>query len=255
MKRKVIYLGAVLACAMFLVAFNQVQPQRLTAATLEKSAEVQAKLGQLPEQLVVAQAPAPAPAAPAQPAPAAPAAPAPAAPAQKDPNVFKVKFECSNGDFVVEVHRDWAPIGAARFEELVKAGFYNENRFFRVVPGFVVQFGLSGDPGTNSKWRTNTIKDEPVKETNAAGTLTFAKTGAPNSRTTQLFINLVNNERLDDMGFSPFGKVIEGMDVVRKITAKYKELPDQGMIQTKGNEYLKSSFPDMDFIKTATIIE
>jgi cyclophilin family peptidyl-prolyl cis-trans isomerase len=246
MKRPFVVFGLLIVVAVAIVAITQLQPERLTAVTLEKAQAVQKKLDQnsatsKEEAQQLAQA-----------APAAPAKPQEPAKSEGN-NVFKVKFECSNGDFVVECHRDWAPLGVARFEELVKSGFYNEDRFFRVVPGFVVQFGLSGDPAVNKQWFNQRIQDDPVKQTNAKGTLTFATSGK-NTRTTQLFINLVDNARLDSMGFSPFGKIVEGMDVVQKITAQYGEMPDQQMIQFKGNEYLKAAFPKMDYIKTATIV-
>lgn len=249
MKRPITVLALVTAVAAAILVVAQLQPARLTASTLEKAHEVQQKLDQeaasKPVETQVAQA---APAKP-QEAPKPPEAAKP-----EGGKVFKVKFECSNGTFTVEVNPDWAPIGAARFEQLVKEGILNEARFFRVVPGFVVQFGIPGDPAVAKKWRDATIKDEPVKQTNAAGTLTFAKTGMPNSRTTQLFINLKANSQLDGMGFSPFGKVVEGFEVVKAITSQYGENPDQGMIQAMGNEYLKKSFPNMDYIKSATII-
>lgn len=255
MKRRVLTVGVVLAVMAGIIAWSQFQPERLTASALEKGKVVQRKLNDAasaPETTVLAQAPAAAPAAPVPaPAPAAPAKPEEAK--QGGANVFKVKFECSNGTFVVECHRDWAPLGVARFEELVKGNFYNAGRFFRVVPGFVVQFGLSGDPETNKNWRTNRIKDDPVKESNAPGTLTFATSG-PNSRTTQLFINLAPNKQLDSMGFAPFGKVIEGLEVVKAINAEYRERPDQQQIQTQGNAYLEKEFPKLDFIKSATIV-
>ena len=252
MKRQFVVLALVTAVAVGIVILTQLQPPRLTASTLERAREVQKKLDQeaAPKSSgaqAVAQA---APAAPAKPQ-EAPKPPEAAKP--EGGNVFKVKFECSNGTFTVECHRDWAPLGAARFEQLVKEGFYNECRFFRLVPGFVVQFGLSGDPALNKKWRSERIKDDPIKETNAAGTLTFATSG-PNTRTTQLFINLANNARLDGMGFSAFGKVIDGFDVVKGINPEYREMPDQGMIQDKGNEYLKPAFPKMDYIKSAAIV-
>lgn len=170
------------------------------------------------------------------------------------PDTFKVKFECTNGEFTIECYKDWAPLGVERFYDLVRDGYFDDTGFFRVVPNFVVQFGLAADPQETAKWRTKTIKDDPVKETNAPGTITFATSG-PNTRTTQLFINLGNNARLDGMGFSPFGKVVEGMDVVQKINSEYGERPQQGMITREGNEYLKKNFPNMDFIKTATLVK
>ncbi len=170
------------------------------------------------------------------------------------PDVFKVKFECTNGEFIVECHKDWAPLGVERFYQLVREGFYNDAGFFRVVPGFVVQFGLAADPEVTAKWRTNTIKDDPVKETNAPGTVTFATSG-PNSRTTQIFINLGNNAGLDQQGFSPFGKVIEGMDVVNGITSEYGQQPQQPMIVREGNSYLRKNFPNMDYIVTASLVQ
>lgn len=175
------------------------------------------------------------------------------------PEKFQVKLETSKGDVVIEINRAWSPNGAARFYDAVKAGFYDECRFFRVVPGFVVQWGINGSPRVQSKWRDAEFKDDvvPAKErvSNTRGYVTFAKSGKPHSRTTQLFINYGDNARLDELGFTPFGKVIEGMDVVDKITSKYRERPDQGAIQEEGNNYLKAEFPDLDFIKKATIVE
>ncbi len=168
--------------------------------------------------------------------------------------VFQVKFETSKGDFLVEVYPGWAPRGAAQFRELVETGFFNENRFFRVVPGFVVQWGINGDPQVQSRWRDNNIPDDPVVTSNERGTITFATSG-PDSRTTQLFINFGDNTGLDGQGFSPFGKVIEGMDIVDKLNAEYGEQPDQGQIQEVGNEYLSRRFPRLDYIKNATVIE
>ncbi|GMW03001.1 MAG: hypothetical protein AMXMBFR84_41370 [Candidatus Hydrogenedentota bacterium] len=172
------------------------------------------------------------------------------------PDVFQVEFTCSNGSFTVECHRSWAPRGVDRFHELISAGFYNDARFFRVVAKprpFVVQFGIPADPEVASAWRTRTFPDDPVKQTNAAGTVTFATAG-PNTRTTQLFINLGDNAFLDGQGFSPIGKVVAGMEVVKSITDQYGERPDQGRIQSQGNSYLKASFPDMDYIKETAIV-
>ncbi len=172
---------------------------------------------------------------------------------EKAPEKFRVKLETSKGDVVIEVTRNWAPVGADRFHEAVKAGFYDECRFFRVVPNFMVQLGINGDPKVQEKWREAMIKDDPVKESNQRGYVTFAKSSRPNSRTTQFFISFRDNSFLDNQGFAPFGKVVEGMDVVDKINAKYREQPNQGQIQAEGNAYLKSEFPDLDFIKKATI--
>lgn len=176
------------------------------------------------------------------------------------PAEYKVKFETSQGDFVLKVTREWAPRGADRFYNLVKNGFYNECRFFRCIAGFMVQFGISGDPKISEKLREAKIQDDPVKKSNQPGFLSFAMAGA-NTRTTQVFINFVDNARLDSMGFPPFGEVTEGMDVVRKLYSEYGEGaprgrgPDQGRIQAEGNEYLKKDFPKLDFIKTAKVVE
>lgn len=168
------------------------------------------------------------------------------------PDTYKVKFETTKGDFVVEVQKSWAPLGADRFHELITSGFYNEARFFRIVPGFVVQFGLPADPAKLDTHQE--FPDDPVKQSNSKGTLTFATRG-PNSRTTQVFINLGNNARLDSMGFSPIGVVVEGMDVVEKLYSGYGEAPNQMQIRSSGNKYLESSFPNLDGIKSATVIE
>lgn len=173
---------------------------------------------------------------------------------EQAPENYKVVFETTKGTFVVEVNRDWAPLGADRFYNLVKNGFYNDAKFFRVVPNFVVQFGIPADPRVAAVWRTQTIQDDPVKESNVKGTITFATAG-PNSRTTQVFINYADNSRLDRMGFAPFGKVVEGMEVVEAINAEYGERPNQGMIQAQGNAYLEREFPNLDGIKSARIAE
>jgi len=176
----------------------------------------------------------------------------------KSPDDFRVQFDVETdagaGSFVVQVHANWAPIGAARFKELVESGFYNDVRFFRVIPSFMVQFGLSGDPALSAKWCANTIQDEPVKVSNKPGYITFAKTGAPNSRTTQLFINYADNSRLDGMGFAPFGEVEgDGMSVVKSIN-NCGERPNQGSIQRDGNDYLDKNFPRLSKIVQARIL-
>ena len=177
----------------------------------------------------------------------------PSALKERAPAVYKAKFDTSAGVFVVEVHTDWAPNGADRFYNLVKNGFYDNCRFFRVVPGFMVQFGINGDPAIQSNWVNATIPDEPVKQGNTRGFITFAKSAAPNSRTTQVFINFKDNAFLNRQGFSPFGKVIAGIEVVDKIYSGYGEQPDQGHTQAEGNAYLTKAFPKLDYIKKATI--
>ncbi len=167
---------------------------------------------------------------------------------------YTVRFETSAGMFVVDVDRSWAPIGADRFYKLVKDGFYNDARFFRVVPGFMVQWGLAGDPAMTAKWDQE-IMDDPVIQSNTRGFITFAKANAPNSRTGQVFINYGDNSRLDPDGFAPFGKVTSGMDVVAKINSEYGESPDQGQATGQGNQYLVSEFPRLSFIKLATITQ
>jgi peptidyl-prolyl cis-trans isomerase A (cyclophilin A) len=153
------------------------------------------------------------------------------------------------------VHRAWAPKGADRYYNLVKNGFYDNCRFFRVLPGFMAQFGIHGNPSIQSAWRNANLSDDPVKHGNARGTISFATAG-PNTRTTQVFINFGDNSAsLDRQGFAAFGQVVSGMNVVDKINAQYGEQPDQGMIQQQGNAYLNRSFPKLDYIKTARIEE
>jgi peptidyl-prolyl cis-trans isomerase A (cyclophilin A) len=173
------------------------------------------------------------------------------------PEKFVVRLETTKGIIVAEVDRSLAPIGVDRFHELVTLGFYDDVAFFRVVPGFVAQFGLSGDPALNKKWRELRIKDDPVKTANAAGTITFATSGK-DSRTTQMFINLKNNARLDAMGFAPFARVRE-MAVVEQLYAGYGEGPPNGQgpqqsrVQREGNTFLRAEFPSLDYLSRAVI--
>lgn len=172
---------------------------------------------------------------------------------EKAPDVYQAKFTTTRGDVVIEVTRAWAPMGADRFYNLVKHHFFDDASFFRVVSGFVVQFGLSANPQVSRVWQTANIKDDPVKQSNKRGYLTFATAG-PNTRTTQIFINLGNNAGLDAQGFAPFGVVTEGMKVVDQFYRGYGESPDQGQIQSKGKAYLDQNFPKLDSIKSATIV-
>jgi peptidyl-prolyl cis-trans isomerase A (cyclophilin A) len=169
-----------------------------------------------------------------------------------------VKFDTTKGAFVIQVTRAWAPHGADRFYNLVKNGFYDNVRFFRVISGFMVQFGISGTPSLSAKWREANIPDDAVKASNKRGTITFATAG-PNTRTTQVFINFADNARLDSAGFAPFGRIVSGMNVVDALNAEYGEGapngrgPDQGRLQREGNAYLSQSFARMDYVKKATI--
>jgi peptidyl-prolyl cis-trans isomerase A (cyclophilin A) len=177
----------------------------------------------------------------------------------KAPETFKAQFDTTKGKFTIEVTRSLSPNGADRFYNLVRSGYFKDVAFFRVVPGFMCQFGIHGDPNVSAKWRAAAIADDPVKGSNTRGTITFATAG-PNTRTTQLFINFGNNINLDGMGFSSFGKVTEGMDVVDKINGEYGDGPpygsgpNQGRVQGEGNAYLKKDFPNLDYIKSATIV-
>jgi len=180
----------------------------------------------------------------------------PAALTKKAPATFKAKFETSQGVIVVEAVRDWAPIGVDRFYNMVVSGYFENVRFFRVVPNFVVQFGIHGDPAVSKNWMNAKLKDEPLKEGNKRGMLTYAKSGAPNSRTTQIFINLKDNTFLDAQGFAGFARVVEGMDVVDKLNGEYGESLTglQGQIYQEGNKFLSAKAPRLDFIKKASIL-
>jgi len=176
------------------------------------------------------------------------------------PASFRVRFTTTKGDFVVLVHSDWAPRGADRFYELAKMHFYDDNYFFRVLPNFIVQWGISGDPKVSKDWSVLTINDDPPKESNKRGTVTFATSGS-NSRTTQVFVNLNDNTSLDSRGFTPFGEVSEGMSVVEHLYSNYGEGapqgpgPDQNAITDIGNPYLEEHFPSLDRIKKTQILE
>ena len=180
---------------------------------------------------------------------------------EQAPASFKARFETTKGDFVVSVNREWSPLGADRFYNLVKIGFFDDIGFFRVMAGFIAQFGIHGDPQISSTWRKANIQDDPVVKGNARGTVVFATAG-PGTRTSQLFINLVDNSGgLDGQGFSAFGEITEGMDVVDQLYSGYGEGaprgrgPNQQLIVTRGNDYLKKEFPRLDFVVKAEIVE
>jgi peptidyl-prolyl cis-trans isomerase A (cyclophilin A) len=178
---------------------------------------------------------------------------------EKAPDKFQAKFDTSKGEFIIEVTRSWSPNGADRFYNLVKNGFYDNCRFFRVIENFMAQFGINGDPKLSAVWRGAQIKDDPVSQSNKRGYITYATAG-PNTRTTQLFINFGDNSPLDKDGFAPFGKVTKGMNVVDSIYKNYGDGPprgkgpDQNRIQMEGNAYLEKAFPKLDYIKSATIV-
>ena len=169
------------------------------------------------------------------------------------PDTFQVLFDTTKGEFTVDVTRAWAPKGADRFYNLVKNGYYDNCRFFRVVKNFMVQFGINGDPQINSVWRLSQFEDDPGKESNKRGYITFAHAGQ-DSRTTQLFINYADNAFLDEQGFPPFGQITKGMEAVDAINDEYGEKPDQRRIQVEGNAYLEKTFPNLDYIKTVIIV-
>ncbi|MGI9072540.1 MAG: peptidylprolyl isomerase [Bryobacteraceae bacterium] len=175
------------------------------------------------------------------------------------PAEYNVLLQTSKGDLVITAHRDWAPLGADRFYHLTKMGFYDGDRFFRALRGFVVQFGVNGDPKVNKKWSEIPIKDDPPKVSNKPGTVTFATSG-PNSRSTQIFINIGDNSRLDDQGFTPFGEVTQGLENVQQFYMDYGDGPpsgngpDQAAIADVGNAYLQEHFPKLDYIKTAHVL-
>lgn len=178
---------------------------------------------------------------------------------EKAPAKYKVEFSTTKGEFVIEVTRKWAPLGADRFYNLVKIGFFDDTAFFRVIRSpkpFMAQTGINGDAAVSRAWQRATIKDEPTKTSNQRGFVTFAKTGAPNSRTTQIFFNFGDNSFLDRQGFAPFGKVVKGMDVLDKLYSGYGERASgaQRSIQSQGNAFLKKNFPKLDYTKTAKIV-
>ena len=176
----------------------------------------------------------------------------------KAPALFKAKFDTSKGVFIVEVHRDWAPLGADRFYNMVTNGFFSGVRFFRVIPNFMAQFGINGNPAVTAAWNKIDLKDDPPnKQSNTRGFITYGTTGRPDSRGTQVFINYKDNAFLDAQGFVPFGQVVEGMEIVDMLNAEYASGPQnaQGRISAEGNKFLIATYPRLDFIKTATVVK
>jgi len=195
----------------------------------------------------------PAPSAAKKAAPVAPNLLSPGTLKAKAPDMFKVKLTTTKGDVIIQVNRGWAPLGVDRFYNLVRAGFFKDAAFFRIVPGFVAQFGISARPDVAAVWETAKIPDDRVLESNKRGTLTFATAG-PNTRTTQIFINFRDNAGLDAQGFAPFGEVVEGMDLVDKFFSGYGEAPRQDLITSQGKAYLDRSFPNLDRIVNAVVM-
>ena len=187
-------------------------------------------------------------------APAAPNLLNPGSMKAKAPETFKVKMTTTKGDVIIQVNRAWAPLGADRFYNLIRGGFYKDAAFFRVIPGFVAQFGIPARPDLAKVWEEARITDDRVTQSNKRGTLTFATAG-PNTRTTQIFINYRDNTPLDTQGFAPFGQVTEGMELVDKFFSGYGEAPNQGLITAQGKAYLDKSFPNLDRILSTTIME
>jgi peptidyl-prolyl cis-trans isomerase A (cyclophilin A) len=199
----------------------------------------------------------PPPKQPGSPKKAAPTAPSklmnPAALNEKAPEDYRARFVTSRGEFVIAVHRSWAPLAADRFYNLVKNGFYDGCVFFRVLPGFVVQWGLHPNPAVQARWEKARLKDEPRKQRNRLGYVAFAATGETDSRSTQVFINLKDSPDLDAQGFAPFGDVVQGIGVTAILNSRHGQKPDQQRILKQGNAYLKATFPDLDYIKSAVI--
>lgn len=182
----------------------------------------------------------------------------PANATEKAPDIFQVRVETTQGEFLIDVNRDWSPHGADRFYNLVKIGFFEDIAIFRAVDGFMFQFGIHGNPKVSSKWTNATFPDDPPAGTsNTVGAVTFAKTGAPNSRSTQIFINLADNSTLDGQGFTPFGMVTEGQGVIGQINTEYGENNKQvqPFFKAQGNAFIRKKFPNADYIKSMEIIE
>jgi peptidyl-prolyl cis-trans isomerase A (cyclophilin A) len=236
---------------LFWTFFEGERLERKGPAAKEALAKMRAENPPAVQTPPAAVKPAPEPEQPAQPAPA------PGAAKTAVPETFRVKFDTTKGDVIAEFTKEWAPIGVERVHELVTSGFFDGCRFFRVIPGFVVQFGIAGDPKVDAQWADKNLVDDPPKQSNTKGTITFAKARVPNTRSTQLFINLSDgNAQLDRDGFAPVGRIVEGMDVVLKFNSQYGDSPTsfQQQFHEKGNEYIDNGFPNLDSIEKATVI-
>lgn len=268
MNKSVVFAVVFVAALAGIVAIGRLQPPRLTQARLEQSIKAQEDLDRIDAMRAEAEANAESEAEKKEEEGAQPES-GESVPAQtesaietseEEDGVFKIKFDTSKGEIIMAVHPEWAPIGAERIREMVEKDFFKNVKFFRVVTQprpFVVQFGIAADPEVGKGWRDRNIKDEPVKHSNTRGTVTFAKSNAPNSRTTQLFINLGSNTALDKMGFAPVGEIVEGMDVVDRFNDEYQDKPTaaQQYIHEEGNAFLDDRYPGLDYIKSATILE
>lgn len=246
--------GFALVCAMGIAGCGSQSNEEESTAEVEIAPAASRAGGE------ASSAPAAAPGDPAPAAQSANAALLAPTPDERAPDRFRVALDTTEGTIEIDCHRDWSPHGADRFYTLVKRGYFSDVAFFRVISGFMAQGGMHGDPQVNAAWRSRTIPDDPVVQSNRRGRVTFAKSGMPNSRSNQFFINFVDNTNLDAMGFSPFGEVVD-MAVVDRLHSGYGEGaprgagPDQGTIGARGNAYLRESFPELDYIRSARIVE
>ena len=266
LKQRIITGLVVLAALGGIAAINKIEPRRLAEQQYEKQKEESAKAKLAEQKAALAALQASTEAESEDTAVATPTdgnevvalevpkgLPVVTVAPEGGKNDYTAVLDCSNGRIVLQIQSELAPLGAQQFKDAINDGVYDEARFFRVIPGFMVQFGIPGNPGLANEWRRRMILDEPVKASNTPGTISFAKSSQPNSRTSQVFINYGDNSSLDRQGFAPFGKVIQGMDVALSIFAEYGEIPNQNQVQSEGNAYLKAKFPNLDYIIKATV--
>ena len=252
LKKKLVTVTIIAAFAGAVALVNMFEPRRVFERRAEEAAKVAEQIEKaeaVEKKLAREAAESAAEAGQEDPTPESES---PQAPLKE--GVIVLEFECSNGTFEVHLHPEWAPLGVEQFIAAMDAGVYDDARFFRVVEGFMVQFGIPGNPELAEEWRKRSINDDPVNKSNMRGTVTFAQSTDPNSRTTQVFISLADNASLDELGFAPIGHVSKGMEVVQAINSEYGEIP-QGKIQSRGNAYLREAFPNLDYIKLVTIKE